>query len=289
MLAPPLETGGQEALGARRSARPWSAWGLRAVAASYLILLLVVPIAAVIADGLSGGLGGLLQDISRPVALAALWLTLWTAALMTLINTVMGTLTAFVLVRYDFPGRNVVSAIVDLPLAIPTLVTGVMLVALYGPQTTLGSWLKSQWGLDVIFAPPGIVVALLFVSFPFVVRSIQPVLLAIEHDQEEAAFTLGASAWSTFWQVLVPALRPAVITGALLSFARALGEFGAIVVVAGNVPMRSQTAAVYVLGEIESENRRGASAVSIILLLISFIIVVVVDRVQHRNEAGDAH
>jgi sulfate transport system permease protein len=284
-----LETGGQEALGARRSARPWSAWGLRAVAASYLILLLVVPIAAVIADGLSGGLGGLLQDISRPVALAALWLTLWTAALMTLINTVMGTLTAFVLVRYDFPGRNVVSAIVDLPLAIPTLVTGVMLVALYGPQTTLGSWLKSQWGLDVIFAPPGIVVALLFVSFPFVVRSIQPVLLAIEHDQEEAAFTLGASAWSTFWQVLVPALRPAVITGALLSFARALGEFGAIVVVAGNVPMRSQTAAVYVLGEIESENRRGASAVSIILLLISFIIVVVVDRVQHRNEAGDAH
>lgn len=266
--------------------RPWRRWGLRALAISYLAVMLLLPLAAVAQDGLSGGLAGLWRDISRPAAWAALKLTLWTAAVMTLINTVMGTLTAYVLVRYRFPGRSLANALIDIPFAIPTLVTGVMLVILYGPQGALGGWLKQEWGWDIIFAPPGIILALLFVSFPFVVRSLQPVLMAIELDQEEAAYTLGASPWTTFRRVLLPAILPAVITGALLSFARALGEFGSVVVVAGNFPMRSQTAAVYVLSQIESDNQRGASAMSVVMLAIAFSLIVIVDVVQRRQEGG---
>ncbi len=250
--------------------------------------MLILPLAAVVNDGLRGGLLGLWADISRPAAWAAIKLTLWTAGVMTLINTVMGTLMAYVLVRYDFRGRSFVNAIIDIPFAIPTLVTGVMLVILYGPQAAVGSFLKNQLGWDIIFAPPGIILALLFVSFPFVVRSIQPVLMEIEIDQEEAAYTLGASAWMTFRRVLLPAILPALVTGALLSFARALGEFGSIIVVAGNFPLRSQTAAVYVLSQIESDNQSAASAMSVALLAIAFCLVVIVDLVQRRQERRGA-
>lgn len=269
---------------ARQAARPWGQWSLRAIALTYLCVMLILPLAAVVQDGLSGGLTGLWQDVSRPEAWAALILTLWTAAVMTVINTVMGVLTAYVLVRYRFPGRSLVNAIIDIPFAIPTLVTGVMLVILYGPQTAVGSWLKLQFGWQILFAPPAIILALLFVSFPFVVRTLQPVLMEIDLDQEDAAHTLGASAWTTFRRVLLPAISPAVITGALLGFARALGEFGSIIIVAGNFPMRSQTAAVYVLTQIESENQRGASAMSVVLLALAFCLVLVVDLVQRSQE-----
>jgi len=267
---------------------PWRRLSLRALALGYVLLFIALPIAAVVADGFSDGLAGLLQDVTRPVAWAAIRLTLWTAALMTAINAVMGTLTALALVRYSFPGRSVVNAMVDLPFAIPTLVTGVMLVILYGPQGALGGWLKSSWGVDVIFAPPGIVLALLFISMPFVVRSVQPVLMALELDQEQAAHTLGASPWQSFRRVLLPALAPAIATGSMLAFARALGEFGSIVVVAGNFPFRSQTAPVYILTQIESDHQRAASAVSIVLLAIAFSLMLVVDLVQRRREAGRA-
>ncbi len=267
-----------------RRAFPWGTWGLRVTALAYLGLLLVVPLAAVVHDGLRAGLGVFWSNITRPAAWHAIQLTLWTAAVMAVINAVMGTLTAYVLVRYRFPGKSLVNAIVDLPFAIPTLVTGVMLVVLYGPQAAVGGWLKQHWGIEVIFAPPGIILALLFVSFPFVVRTLQPVLMEVDIHQEEMAHTLGASPWLTFRRVLLPAIAPAIVTGTLLSFARALGEFGAIIVVAGNFPMRSQTAAVYVLGEIESENQIGASAMSVFLLLIAFTLVVLVDWVQHRQE-----
>jgi sulfate transport system permease protein len=248
----------------------------------YLVVMIVLPLAAVFHDGLSDGLAGFLHDVRQPMALSAIWLTLWTAAIMTLINAIMGTLTAFALVRYEFHGRSVVSALVDLPFAVPTLVTGVMLVILYGPQAALGSWLSRHWGLDVIFAPPGIVLALLFISLPFVVRAVQPVLMAIEADQEEASLTLGASPWQTFHRVLLPALLPAIASGSLLAFARALGEFGAIVIVAGNFPFRSQTAPVYVLTQIESDQQRAASSVSIVLLLLAFTLVVLVDAAGRR-------
>lgn len=274
--------------GARRAARPWGQWSLRVVALLYLTVMLILPLAAVISDGLGGGPGGLWNDISRPAAWAALQLTLWTAAVMTLINTVMGVLTAYVLVRYTFPGRSFLNALIDIPFAIPTLVAGLMLVVLYGPQTAVGSFLKNNLGWQIIFAPPGIILALLFVSFPFVVRTLQPVLMEIDLDQEDAAHTMGASGWMTFRRVLLPAILPAIITGALLSFARALGEFGAIIVVAGNFPMRSQTAAVYVLSQIESDNQHAASAVSVVLLGIAFSLVFVVDLVQRRQERRNA-
>lgn len=266
----------------------WRQGGLRAAAVSYLLLIVVLPLAAVIQDGLSGGLGGFWRDVSEPMAWAAIRLTLWTAALMTAVNAVMGTLTAIALVRYDFPGRTVVNGLVDLPFAIPTLVTGVMLVILYGPQGALGGWLDRQWGLDVIFAPPGIVLALLFISLPFVTRSVQPVLMTLEADQEQAAATLGASPWQVFRKVLLPTLTPAIATGSLLAFARALGEFGSIVIVAGNVPFRSQTAPVYILTQIESDQQRAASAVSIVLLAIAFTLMLGVDLAQRRREAERA-
>lgn len=273
---------------ARPRSRPWGQWSLRAVALIYLSVMLLLPLAAIISDGFSGGIQGVWQDISRPAAMAALRLSLWTAAVMTMINTVMGVLTAYVLVRYRFPGKSFFNAFIDVPFAIPTLVAGLMLVVLYGPQTAIGSFLDRQLGLDIIFAPPGIILALLFVSFPFVVRTVQPVLMEIDLDQEDAAATLGASGWTTFRRVLLPALAPAVISGALLSFARALGEFGSIIVVAGNIPMRSQTAAVYVLSQIESENQRGASAMSVVLLSIAFTLVFVVDFIQRRQERHNA-
>jgi sulfate transport system permease protein len=207
---------------------------------------------------------------------------------MTMINAVMGMMTAYVLVRYRFPGHALLNALVDLPLAIPTLVTGVMLVVLYGPQQALGGWLKEQLGLQIIFAPPAIVLALLFLTFPFVVRAVEPVLHGLDRSQEDAAASLGAGAWMIFRRITLPPLILPLSSGALLSFARAIGEFGAIIIVAGNIPLRSQTAAVYVLGEVESENRLGASAVSIVMIAIAFSLILIVDWLQKRSNKEGA-
>ena len=258
-------------------------FAVRGVALTYLAVMLIIPLAVILQDGLRGGLEGIWRTVTQPVAWHALMLTLWTAAVMALINAVMGMLTAYVLVRYNFPGKALLNAVVDLPFAIPTLVTGVTLVVLYGPQRALGAWLDRTLGLQVIFAPPGIILALLFVTFPFVVRAIQPVLMGLDREQEDAAATMGAGAWTTFRRVVLPALALPLISGTLLSFARAVGEFGAIVVVAGNIPLRSQTAAVFVFGEIESENQRGASAMSVVLLALAFGLVVLVDLLQRRG------
>lgn len=262
---------------------PWGRWGIQSAAWTYVTLLLLIPLAVIFQDGLKGGLGTLWQSISMPIAWSALRLTLWTSALMAVINAIMGTLTAYVLVRYEFPGKALLNAIVDLPLAIPTLVTGVMLVVLYGPQSFIGAWLKDQMDWRIIFAPPGIILALLFVNFPFVVRAVQPVLQSLDLESEEAAATLGAGSATIFWRVTLPALWLPIASGALLSFARAIGEFGAIVIVAGNIPLRSQTAAVYVFGEVESANRQGASAMSIVMLSLAFALVLFVDWLRKRG------
>ena len=262
---------------------PWGRWGIRSVALAYLAVLLIIPLLVILQDGLREGPAELWRQITLPVALDALKLTLWTSAIMMVINTIMGTLTAFVLVRYEFPGKTILNGIIDLPLAIPTLVTGVMLVILFGPQETVGAWLKEQFDFSVIFAPPGIILALLFLTFPFVVRSVQPVLLELDLAQERAAATLGAGSWTIFWRIILPPLTLPVITGALLSFARAIGEFGSIVVVAGNIPFRSQTAAVYVFGEVESENRLGASAISIVMVAIAFGLMLLADTLRKRS------
>ncbi len=265
-----------------RAARPWGKWGLRVTAISYLAFMIVLPLSAIMEKGFEDGLTAFWSDITHPTALAALRLTLIAAVIITAINGVMGTLTAYVLVRYQFPGRRLLNGLIDMPFAIPTLVTGVMLVALYGPQRTLGAWLNSQ-GIQVIFATPGIVLALLVVTYPFVIRTVQPVLMEAERGQEEAAYTLGASKWKTFRHVVLPSIMPAIITGSLLSFGRALGEFGSIVVVAGNIPGLTLTAPVYVYGQIESYNQRGASSMSILLLALSFTLILLVEWIQNRS------
>ena len=265
---------------------PWGRWGIRTVALSYLLVMLIIPLLVILQDGFSQGLGEFWRQITLPMAWHALKLTLWTSALMTIINTIMGVLTAFVIVRYDFPGKRFLNGIIDLPLAIPTLVTGVMLVILFGPQEALGAWLKNQFDFKVIFAPPGIILALLFLTFPFVVRSVQPVLMELDRAQEHAAATLGAGGWTIFRRIILPPLSLPVITGALLSFARAIGEFGSIVIVAGNIPLVSQTAAVYVFGEVESENRLGASAVSIVMVGIAFGLLMFADYLRQRSKRG---
>jgi sulfate transport system permease protein len=262
---------------------PWGQWSVRATALTYLTVMVVIPITVIAYDGLQDGLVALWRSVRSPVALHALQLTLWTGAVMAVINAIMGTLTAHVLVRYEFRGKSLINALIDLPLAIPTLVTGVMLVVLYGPQEAVGAWLQRAVGLRIIFAPPGIILALLFVTMPFVVRVVQPVIQSLDREQEEAAATLGARPWTIFRRVTLPVLAPPVVSGTLLSFARAIGEFGAIVIVAGNIPLRSQTAAVYVLGEIESENRRGASAMSVVMLAIAFILIVLIDLLQRSR------
>jgi sulfate/thiosulfate transport system permease protein len=202
---------------------------------------------------------------------------------MTLINMLMGTITAYVLVRYRFWGKFILDAMIDLPFAIPTLVTGVMLVLLYGPQSIIGAFFKDSWDIRIIFSPIGIVLALLFLGYPFVIRSVQPIFEQMDVHQPEASYTLGASSWYTFRRVIFPYIRPAMLTGGLLGFARALGEFGAIVLVAGNIPLKTQTAAVYIYGQVEGGNMPSASAVSVILVSISLIVTLLVEWLQRRN------
>lgn len=262
---------------------PWGRWVLRGIALAYLVALLIIPLGVIFQDGLRQGLSEFWRQVTTPIAWSALMLTLWTSAVMTVINTVMGTLAAYVLVRYEFPGKSLLNSVIDVPLAIPTLVTGVMLVVLFGPQQALGAWLKNELGISIIFAPPGIILALLFITFPFVVRAVQPVLIELDRTQEDAAATLGAAGWTIFRRITLPPLLLPLTSGALLSFARAIGEFGAIVIVAGNIPLYSQTAAVYVLGEVESENRLGASAVSIVMVAISFSLMLLINWIQRRS------
>jgi sulfate transport system permease protein len=266
-----------------RAPFPWGRLGIRTIALSYLVVMLIIPLAVIFQDGLREGIGEFWAQVTSPIAWSALVLTLWTSAIMTVVNTIMGTLTAYVVVRYEFPGKSLLNSIIDLPLAIPTLVTGVMLVILFGPQQALGAWLKEELGFSIIFAPPGIILALLFITFPFVVRAVQPVLIDLDRTQEDAAATLGAKGWTVFRRITLPHLILPLASGALLSFARAIGEFGAIVIVAGNIPLYSQTAAVYVLGEVESENRLGASAVSMVMVAISFSLILVVGWLQRRR------
>jgi sulfate transport system permease protein len=264
----------------------FSAWGLRAAALTYLSIMVLIPIYVVFTSGLQGGLEAFWANISTAQALAALRLTLLTAAIMTLVNMLMGTITAYVLVRYRFWGKTILDAMIDLPFAIPTLVTGLMLVLLYGPQTVVGAFFQDTWDIRIIFSPIGIVIALLFLGYPFVVRAVQPIFEHMDVHQPEAAYTLGASSWYTFRRVIFPYIRPAILTGGLLGFARALGEFGAIVLVAGNIPLKTQTAAVYIYGQVEGGNMPAASSVSLILVSISLIVTIVVEWLQRkRNNA----
>ncbi|MER3423375.1 MAG: sulfate ABC transporter permease subunit CysT [Nitrospiraceae bacterium] len=250
---------------------------LRSAAVGYVLGLVLLPLIAIGAQSLEGGLTGFLSDIRQPAASAALILTVQAALITTLINGVFGTLSAWVLVRYEFPGRAFLNALVDLPFAIPTLVAGLMIAALYGATSPLGAWLQ-QGGIEVLYNLPGIILAMLFVTMPFTIRALQPVLMELEKDQEEAAYTLGAGPWAAFCRVTVPSVLPGLLTGIFLTFVRALGEFGTVVIVAGNIPMKTQVAAVYVYGEIESYNPQGATSVSVAVLLVSFLALMLLER-----------
>lgn len=272
---------------APRVSANWGFWGIRCSAIAYLFVMILLPLSAVLFEGFRLGLVPFWNSLSEPIALGALRLTLFFALITTLVNSIMGTMTAYVLVRFHFPGRKLFNAFVDLPFAIPTLVTGVMLVVLYGPQGLLGEWLEGR-GLQVVFAKPGILLALLMVTYPFVVRAVQPVLGGLRRDHEEAAWTMGASRLRTFFSVVLPEILPAIATGALLTFARALGEFGSVVVVAGNIAGRTLTAPVHVYAQIESDNRLAASSMSVLLLALSFSLILAVDLLQKRKEAPHA-
>ncbi|HEY9121579.1 MAG TPA: sulfate ABC transporter permease subunit [Brevefilum sp.] len=255
---------------------------LRTSGMLYIGLMILIPLIIILQDGLRQGIVELIHQVTLPIARSAILLTLWTSSMMTIINAVMGLMTAYALVRFEFPGKRVLNAIIDLPLSIPTLVTGVMLVMLYGPQEAIGRFLLEKFNLQIIFAKPGIVLSLLFISFPFVVRNIQPVLQDLDQSQERAASTLGANSWTIFRKIILPALIPPMLSGSLLSFSRAIGEFGAVVIVAGNIPLKTQTGAVYVLGAVESENRLGASAVSLILIGIAFVVLALANLIHKR-------
>jgi len=250
---------------------------LRSAAIGYVLCLVLLPLLVIGKQSLAGGLASFLEDIRQPQAAAAIVLTLEMALVTTMINAIFGTLSALALVRYEFPGRWFLNAVVDLPFAIPTLVAGLMIAAIYGTTSPLGAWLQ-QGGIAVLYDTPGIVLAMLFVTMPFTIRAVQPVLMELEREQEEAAYTLGAGRWATFWKVIVPGMLPGLLTGVFLTFVRALGEFGSVVIVAGNIPMKTQVAPVYVYGEIESYNPRGATSVSVLILLISFVALVIMER-----------
>jgi sulfate/thiosulfate transport system permease protein len=256
-------------------------WGLRGTALLYLGVMIALPVAAVLSKGFGGGLAAMGEAFREQGAGAAIRLTLLTSAGAAIINGVFGTLLAYVLVRFRFPGKGALGAIVDMPFAVPTLVTGVMLVALYGPNAPVGRFLDKA-GVQVIFAPLGILLALLFVTLPLVVRTVEPVLLELDRAEEEAAKVLGASAWTTFRKVVFPAIRPALAAGLLLTFARAIGEFGSIVVVSGNIPNRTLTAPVFIFQLASQFKPEEAAAVAALLFTMSFALVLITERLVKR-------
>jgi sulfate transport system permease protein len=266
-----------------RSAARLRRYTLRGVALVYLGAMVALPVIAVVTKGFSEGLDGLRTALAIPGATAAIRLTLITSTLAALINAVMGTMLAYVLVRFTFPGKRLLSAVVDLPLAIPTLVTGVMLVALYGPASPIGGFLD-RMGIQVIFTPIAIMLALLVVTLPLVVRSVQPVLQELDDAEEEAAATLGASGFTTFRRVVFPAIRVAIVGGTLLTFARCLGEFGSVVLVAGNRAGETLTAPVFIFQLANQFRPIEAAAVATLLFSISFVLVLVTARLLKRKE-----
>jgi sulfate transport system permease protein len=238
------------------------------LATLWLSLIVLLPLAAVVVRSLDGGLGAFWDAVTAPPAVASLKLTLVASLLVAAMNAVAGTLIAWVLVRDRFRGKSVVNALIDLPFALPTIVAGIVLLALYGA--------RSPVGINVVATQAAVVLALLFVTLPFVVRSVQPVLLELDREMEEAAASLGASQATTFRRIILPNLWPAILSGTALAFARAVGEFGSVVLISGNIPFKTQVSSVYVFGQIESDAVSSAAAVSVVLLLVSLVVLLAI-------------
>lgn len=264
---------------ARRRLNPFGSAGSAAgvgVGAIYLAVVVLLPLLAVAVKAFDGGVSEFWHEITRPQAEAALKLTIGISVVVTAINAVMGTLIAWVLVRDEFPGKGFINTLIDLPFALPTIVAGIVLLALYGP--------KSPLGVNIAYTRVGVALALLFVTLPFVVRSVQPVLISFDREMEDAARSLGASPWTTFRRVILPNLRGGMLAGCALAFGRALGEFGSIVLIAGNLPFKTEVASVYLYGQIENDNLTGAAAVSIVLLAASLFFIVVIGFLARKTE-----
>lgn len=233
----------------------------------WLSVIVLLPLAALTVASLDEGLAGFWDAVTSPAALAALRTTVLVSALVALINSAMGTLVAWVLVRDEFPGKRIVNALIDLPFALPTIVASIVLLSLYGPNSPVGIQLNAtRWGL---------IVALAFVTLPFVVRSVQPVLIELDREVEQAAASLGATNITTFRRVVLPTLAPAIISGTGLAFARAVGEYGSVVLIGGNIPGETQVVSQYIQQQIEIDRPVNAAAVSVALLAISFLTLFV--------------
>jgi sulfate transport system permease protein len=238
----------------------------------YLSFIVLIPLAAVVWKSTGSGLEGFWNAVTSPAALAALKLTFGAAIAVALVNAVMGTLIAWVLVRDSFPGKGLVNSLIDLPFALPTIVAGLTLLALYGP--------KGPIGINIAYTRMAVVAALLFVTLPFVVRSVQPVLHELDTEMEEAAASLGARGVTIFRRVILPNLVPAILSGVALAFARAVGEFGAVILISGNIPFKTQVASVQIFSNIESDRPTAAAALSVVLLGLSFLTLLAIDLLR---------
>ncbi|SFP49525.1 sulfate ABC transporter permease subunit CysT [Actinomadura madurae] len=259
--------------GRRIAAPAWSGTALGVGTATiFLSAVVLIPLAAVLWEGTSQGPAAFWDAITTPDAWAALKLTVIASLVVALINLVMGTLIAWVLVRDDFPGKGLIDLLIDLPFALPTIVAGLVLLTLYGDDSPLG--------VSLAYTRAGVVVALLFVTLPFVVRTVQPVLLELDREMEQAAASLGAGPWTIFRRIILPNLVPAMLAGTALAFTRAISEFGSTVLISGNVPFKTQVSAVHIFGQIESDNTAAAAATSTALLVLSLVFLLAIDLVR---------
>ncbi len=250
----------------------------------YLGLIVVLPLAGLTLNLGQIGLGGLWEQIHSPRAIAAFQLSLGAALIAALINMVFGLMAAWALNRYRFPGRDLLDAIVDLPFALPTAVSGIALTSLFAPSGWFGSWLQPL-GIQVAFSRLGIVMALIFIGIPFAIRTLQPALKELDPAQEEMSATLGASRFQTLWAVVFPQLLPSLLTAFGLCFARAIGEYGSVIFIAGNLPMKTEVVPLLIIVELEQYNVAGATALGFTLLCLSLAVIATVQALQRRSLA----
>jgi sulfate transport system permease protein len=247
----------------------------------YLSLIVLIPLSATFFKAATLGWGGFWEVISHPRVLASYKLTFGASLAGAAINAVFGLLVAWVLVRYDFFGKRLVDALVDLPFALPTAVAGIALATLYSSKGWVGHFL-APYGIKIAYTPLGVVVALTFIGLPFVVRTVQPVLEDFESELEEAAVSLGATRWQTFTKVIFPPLAPALLTGFALAFARAVGEYGSVIFIAGNIPMVSEITPLLIITKLEQYDYAGATALAVSMLLVSFVLLLAINALQRR-------
>ena len=252
------------------------------VTVTYLSLIVLIPLAAMFVRSLGGGFAHFWDVATDERTLAALRLSFGGALIAAVVNLVMGSIVAWVLVRYRFPGRRLIDAAVDLPFALPTAVAGIALTAIYAPNGWVGQWLQ-PYDIRIAYTPTGIVIALIFIGLPFVVRTVQPVMEEISREVEEAAATLGANRFQTVWRVILPGLLPAILTGFALAFGRAVGEYGSVLFIAGNIPFVSEIAPLLIVIRLEDFNYPAATAIGAIMLVLAFVVLLTINLIQARS------